>query len=185
MFNAYDIQFPQLTTIPADDGFEMPAQILKPKNFQSGQKYPVIIYVYGGASAPQVVNAFQWDTLWYQLLLEAGYVVVKVDNRSATGISKTLENSIVKRVGEGETRDLVSAAALAEEAVVGRSRSLGSLGLEQWRVDDVESHDAFAGIQSRHLRRTGRRLALLTIRSGPRVRCGRRRRIRKDTKPRH
>ena len=110
MFNAYDIQFPQLTTIPADDGFEMPAQILKPKNFRSGQKYPVIIYVYGGASAPQVVNAFQWDTLWYQLLLEAGYVVVKVDNRSATGISKTLENSIVKRVGEGETRDLVSAA---------------------------------------------------------------------------
>ena len=68
------------------------------------------MYVYGGASAPQVSNAFQGDTLWYQLLLNEGYVIVKVDNRSATGISKTLENLIVKRVGEAETPDLVSAA---------------------------------------------------------------------------
>ena len=80
----------------------MPAQILKPKGFQSGRKYPVIMYVYGGASAPQVSNAFQGDTLWYQLLLNEGYVIVKVDNRSATGISKTLENLIVKKVGEAE-----------------------------------------------------------------------------------
>ena len=106
----FDVQFPELTTIPADDGFAMPAQILKPKNFQTGRRYPVIMYVYGGASAPQVANAFQGDTLWYQLLLNEGYVIVKVDNRSATGISKTLENLIVKKVGEAEAPDLLSAA---------------------------------------------------------------------------
>ena len=106
----FDVQFPELTTIPADDGFPMPAQILKPKDFQPGRKYPVIMYVYGGASAPQVSNAIQGDTLWYQLLLNEGYVIVKVDNRSATGISKTLENLIVKRVGEAEAPDLISAA---------------------------------------------------------------------------
>lgn len=110
MLTRLGVQFPELTTIPADDGFAMPAQILRPKNFQTGRKYPVIMCVYGGASAPQVSNAFQWDTLWYQLLLDAGYVVVKVDNRSATGISKTLENTVVKRLGEAETPDLVSAA---------------------------------------------------------------------------
>ena len=44
------------------------------------------------------------------MLLEAGYVVVKVDNRSATGISKKLENTVVKRLGEAETPDLVAAA---------------------------------------------------------------------------
>lgn len=105
----FEIQYPEITTIPADDGFPMPAQILRPKNFQPTTKYPVIIYVYGGASAPQVANGFQGDTLWYQLLLQEGYIVVKVDNRSATGISKTLENSVVKRLGEAETPDLVSA----------------------------------------------------------------------------
>jgi dipeptidyl-peptidase-4 len=106
----FDVQFPEITTIPADDAFPMPAQILRPKRFQAGRKYPVIMYVYGGASAPQVSNAYQWDVLWNQLLLDAGYVVVKVDNRSATGINKQLENSVVKRLGEAETPDLVSAA---------------------------------------------------------------------------
>ena len=44
------------------------------------------------------------------MLVDAGYVVVKVDNRSATAISKKLENTIVKHLGEAETPDLVAAA---------------------------------------------------------------------------
>ena len=110
LLTQFDVQFPEITTVPADDGFAMPAQILRPKNFQPNRKYPVIVYAYGGPSAPQVANAFQGDTLWYQLLLDVGYVVVKVDNRSATGASKRLENLVVKHLGEAETPDLVSAA---------------------------------------------------------------------------
>ena len=107
---SYEIQFPELFAIPADDGFAMPAEVLKPKGFSSDQKYPVVMFVYGGPSAPQVTNSWQGDTLWNQLLLDAGYVVVKVDNRAATGISKELENTVVKRLGEAETPDLVAAA---------------------------------------------------------------------------
>lgn len=107
---SYDVQFPQLTTIPAGDGFPMPAAILKPKGFRANRRYPVIMSVYGGASGPQVSNAWQGDILWSQMLLEAGFIVVKVDNRTATGISKQLENLIVDRVGEAETPDLVAAA---------------------------------------------------------------------------
>lgn len=106
----FDIQFPELTTIPAEDGFHLPAEVLKPKDFRSDRKYPVVMFVYGGAAAPQVTNAWQGDTLWNQLLLEAGYVVVKVDNRSATGISKELENTVVGKLGVAETPDLVGAA---------------------------------------------------------------------------
>ena len=106
----YDVQFPELFTIPADDGFPMPAEILKPKDFRPERKYPVVMFVYGGPSAPQVNNAWQGDILWNQLLLNAGFVVVKVDNRSATGISKELENTVVQHLGEAETPDLVAAA---------------------------------------------------------------------------
>ena len=106
----YDVQFPELFTIPAADGFPMPAEVLKPKSFRPDRKFPVIMFIYGGPAAPQVTNAWQGDTLWNQLLLDAGYVVVKVDNRSATGISKELENSVLKHLGEAETPDLVSAA---------------------------------------------------------------------------
>ncbi|MGH9968228.1 MAG: prolyl oligopeptidase family serine peptidase, partial [Pyrinomonadaceae bacterium] len=107
---SYDVQFPEIVTIPADDGFSMPAQIQKPKTFQPNHKFPVIMFVYGGPAAPQVSNSWQRDTLWNQMLVDAGYVVVKVDNRSATAISKQLENTIVKRLGEAETPDLVAAA---------------------------------------------------------------------------
>jgi dipeptidyl-peptidase-4 len=106
----YDIRFPELLTIPAADGFPMPAQVLRPRNFRPGRKYPVIMYVYGGPAAPQVADAWQRDTIWYQLLLDAGYVVVKVDNRSATAISKGLENTVLKHLGEAETPDLIAAA---------------------------------------------------------------------------
>ena len=119
----YDIQFPEMLTIPADDGFLMPAEVLKPKNFRTDRKFPVVMFVYGGPSAPQVTNSWQGDTLWNQLLLDAGYVVVKVDNRSATGISKELENTIVKRAGEAETPDLIAAARwLKKQSWVDASR---------------------------------------------------------------
>lgn len=107
---SYDVQFPELLTIPAADGFPMPAEILKPKSFRPDRKFPVIMAIYGGPAAPQVTNGWQGDILWNQLLLDAGYVVVKVDNRSATGISKELENTVLKRLGEAETPDLVAAA---------------------------------------------------------------------------
>ncbi len=110
LLEPFDVQPPELFTIPADDGFPMPAEVLKPKNFRADRKFPVVMFIYGGASAPQVINGWQGDTLWNQLLLNAGYVVVKVDNRSATGISKELENTILKRLGEAETPDLVAAA---------------------------------------------------------------------------
>ncbi len=104
-----DVQFPELTTVPASDGFGMPAQFLKPKNFSVSRKYPVVLYVYGGPNAPTVTNGWQQYTLYNQLLAEAGYVVVQVDNRAATGISKRLENTILQRSGEPESADLVDA----------------------------------------------------------------------------
>jgi dipeptidyl-peptidase-4 len=106
----YDIQFPEIITIAADDGFFMPAQIHKPKTFRPDRRFPVIMFVYGGPAAPQVSDSWQRDTLWNQMLVDAGYVVVKVDNRSATAISKKLENTVLKHLGEAETPDLVAAA---------------------------------------------------------------------------
>ena len=106
----FDVQYPELLTIPAADGFPMPAEIMTPKDFRPERKYPVVMSIYGGASAPQVINAWQGDLLWNQMLLDAGFVVVKVDNRSATGISKELENTVLKHLGEAETPDLVAAA---------------------------------------------------------------------------
>ncbi len=105
------IRHPELTTIPAADGFPMPASILRPLEPALGAKrVPVIVHVYGGPSAPLVSNAWSRWTLFDQLLVARGIAVVRVDNRSATAISKTLENSILGAgYGEGELDDLLAA----------------------------------------------------------------------------
>ena len=104
-----DIRHPEIFTIPAEDGFPLPAQIYKPKDFDPNKKYPLILNVYGGPSAPEVKNS--WHAGYFeQILLRKGYLVASVDNRSATGISKTLENTILKNtMGDGELGDLVAA----------------------------------------------------------------------------
>jgi dipeptidyl-peptidase-4 len=106
-----DIRFPEITTIPAADGFPLPARLLKPKDFDASHRYPVIVNPYGGPSAPTVSDTFSGGTgLFDQVLIDAGYIVVKVDNRSATGISKTLEGTVARKVwSDNELADLVAA----------------------------------------------------------------------------
>jgi dipeptidyl-peptidase 4 len=102
------IQFPELLTIPAADGFAMPAQILKPANFDPSHKYPVILHVYGGPSAPDVIDAWQPTNFANNVLLQDGYLLAEFDNRVATAISKKLENTMLPNPGEGETADFVA-----------------------------------------------------------------------------
>jgi dipeptidyl-peptidase 4 len=103
--------YPELTTIPTSDGFPMPTSILKPVNFDPQKKYPVILYIYGGPSAPVVANewshGFIGDIYYDNLLARDGYVTVKMDNRAATAISKRLEDLIGQNPAAGETADLV------------------------------------------------------------------------------
>jgi dipeptidyl-peptidase-4 len=104
-----DVQYPELLTVPADDGTPLQASLLKPKTFDPARRYPVILHVYGGPGAPRVLD--RWDgSLWFdQLLLGEGYVVAAVDNRSATAASWAQETSVARRLwGAGELADLLA-----------------------------------------------------------------------------
>ena len=109
LLQGLNLQTPELFTIPAADGFPMPAQILKPKDFDPNKPYPLIFHVYGGPSAPTVFNRWQGSSLFYDnLLLERGFLVVKFDHRSATAISKKLENRLrFMMSGPREIEDIV------------------------------------------------------------------------------
>jgi dipeptidyl-peptidase-4 len=106
----FGVQYGEVSSIPASDGFPLPAQILKPAGFDATRRYPVVMYIYGGPSAPVVADNLPQFFLFDQLLLNEGYIVVNVDNRSATGISKRLEDTVYRRSGEPEAADLIEAA---------------------------------------------------------------------------
>jgi len=104
---AFDVQTPELFTISAADGFPLPARIWKPRGFDPRRRHPVILSVYGEPNAPMQDT---WGGLFNQVLLRNGYLVMNVDPRSATGVSKAVENTVLKRVsGEVEIGDFVAA----------------------------------------------------------------------------
>ncbi len=105
-----NLQYPELLTVKAGDGFEMPAVMLKPKDFDPAKKYPVLVNVYGGPGAPIVQNAWSRSIFTDQILLDNGFIVFRFDNRSATGISKKFTNLIVGQMwAECELNDMVDA----------------------------------------------------------------------------
>lgn len=107
----FRMRYPELLTIPAADGFPLPARLSKPAGFDPKRRYPVILNVYGEPNAPLVGDDWDGNTFFNQILLRNGYLVVNVDPRSATGTTKALENSVLKRVGgDVELRDFVAAA---------------------------------------------------------------------------
>lgn len=106
----FDLQPWERLSIEARDGYPMPAMLLKPRFFDPQQRYPALVYVYGGPSAPTVVNAWQGRARGYyhQLLADNGVVIFYVDNRSAAGRSKSDANSIVRQLyGPVELNDLL------------------------------------------------------------------------------
>lgn len=105
---ALDLQRPEQFTIPASDSFPLPAEIMKPKDFDPNKKYPLIVYVYGGPSAPQVLNKWRSSIFFDQVLLYNGFLVAFIDPRISAAISKKLENLADRNLGgEVELKDLV------------------------------------------------------------------------------
>jgi dipeptidyl-peptidase-4 len=108
----FELRPAELFTIAAADGFALPASVIKPRGFDPRRRYPVVLYVYGGPSAPTV--AHQWGggvrDYFHQMLTDDGLVVLMVDNRAATARSKTLENRIAGAgYGSTELADLLDA----------------------------------------------------------------------------
>ncbi len=109
VLSLFDIQTPEIFTVAADDGFALQAQLLKPRDFDPKKKYPVVMNHYGGPQAPTVLNIWQGMNLFNQILLDKGYLVFSVDNRSATAIGKNLENTIFHQMtGPNELNDLLA-----------------------------------------------------------------------------
>lgn len=92
------LQTPRFLTVPAADGFQLPVQVSTPADFDPSRRYPVIVSVYGGPAAPTVLDDWQRDIYFENVLLANGFVCVGIDPRSATGLSRTLQDTSYGKV---------------------------------------------------------------------------------------
>ena len=71
--------------VPSGNDQPMDAMLIKPPNFDSSKKYPVLVHIYAGPQAPRVRNRFGGvQSLWHQMLAQQGYVIWICDNQSAS-----------------------------------------------------------------------------------------------------
>ncbi|MBO4778815.1 MAG: DPP IV N-terminal domain-containing protein, partial [Bacteroidales bacterium] len=112
-------------TIPTEKD-SLNAYILKPQS-KKKKKYPVYVTTYGGPTGQSVVDAYNYETFWYQYLVQQGYVVVVVDTRSSDGLG--LYKEIYGKLGEAESYDMHAVAEyLKKQPFVDGSR----MAIEGW-----------------------------------------------------
>lgn len=98
-------------TIPNEAGDQMNAWIMKPKNFDKNKKYPLFMYQYSGPGSQQVSNT--WDTgngLWFNHLVQKGYIVACVDGRGTGYKGAKFKKTTYLNLGKYEIEDQIAAA---------------------------------------------------------------------------
>ncbi len=82
----YGLVQPELVELKAAGGALVRVQLMKPTRLKRGKKHPVLIYVYGMAGVPTIRDSRRGAKrfLFHQFLVQQGYVVAYVDDRSSS-----------------------------------------------------------------------------------------------------
>ncbi len=126
----HDIQFGTTTflSFTTSDSVQLNASILKPADFDSTKKYPVLVYTYGGPGSQVVRDAWE-NSLWYAYLGQHGYLIFKVDNRGTGARGKEFKTAGYRNLGKWEVHDQVEGAKyLASLPYVDKTR----IGIWGW-----------------------------------------------------
>jgi dipeptidyl-peptidase-4 len=83
---------------------------LKPANFDSLKKYPLLIVQYSGPGSQRVSNSWNnYNDYWFQMLAQKGYVIACIDVRGTGYKGADFKKSTYKELGKYETIDLIAA----------------------------------------------------------------------------
>ena len=106
---------PEFFSFTTGDGVKLDGWMVKPANFSSSKKYPVIMFQYSGPGSQQVVNSWGIGSmgqgaLFDRYLAQEGFIVVCVDGRGTGGRGSAFEKSIYLQLGKLESQDQVATA---------------------------------------------------------------------------
>jgi dipeptidyl-peptidase-4 len=119
----------QFLKVPMPDGTLLDAWRIVPPGFDSTRKYPVLMFVYGGPSAPTVTDEWGGSTyLWHQMLAQRGYIVISADNRGAAWRGRDWRKGQMLRMGLPESQDQMDVARWLGRQSWGDSTRIGIWG---------------------------------------------------------
>ncbi len=74
----------------SQDGLDLQGWLIKPAEFESGKKYPMVLYIHGG---PWAMYSVRFDWAW-QNFAANGYAVLYMNPRGSTGYGQDFVNGI-------------------------------------------------------------------------------------------
>ena len=102
----YNLGEMTIFTLKSDADDDLFCRLIKPIDFDSTIKYPVIVYVYGGPHAQLITDSWLGGAgLFLNYLAEQGYIVFTLDNRGTANRGRDFEQIIHRNVGVHEAKD--------------------------------------------------------------------------------
>jgi dipeptidyl-peptidase-4 len=97
-------------TLKARDGQTLHFQLIRPRERMPGERFPVIVDVYGGPGSQRVRKAWGGypnsnEGFFRQYLAQHGYVVFTLDNRGSGHRGVSFETALHRRLGSVEVED--------------------------------------------------------------------------------
>ncbi len=121
----------ELGTIKAADGkTDLYYRLITPPNMKPGEKYPTLVYVYGGPHSQLVTDSWlAGGNLYFMFLAQHGYVVFTVDNRGTDNRGFEFESCTHRHLGEIEMADQMEGVKFLKSlSYVDQDR----MGVEGW-----------------------------------------------------
>jgi len=108
---------PEISELRAPDGESIRIQILKPTDLDPVEKYPLIVYVYGGPAAPTIRDAWmsRGRGLFHHYLTTQGFVVAQIDDRASSVLGHKHESALAKDYGPTALRDQLTAVEFLKQ----------------------------------------------------------------------
>jgi dipeptidyl-peptidase-4 len=95
-----------LFTIKNNEGTDLYARMVKPVDFDSTKKYPVIVYLYNGPHSQLVTNTWMAGSeLWYQYMAQKGFIVFTLDGRGTDNRGADFSQATHRQLGTKEMED--------------------------------------------------------------------------------
>lgn len=96
--------------VTTSEGITMDGWMIRPADFDSAKKYPVLFYVYGEPASCTVRDVFSPNG-WYQSLADKGYVILSIDNPGTPAPKgRAWRKAIFKNIGIGNIHNQAMAA---------------------------------------------------------------------------
>ena len=106
-FDQYTFGKTEMITIPSGDGYDLPAVITYPTDFDKTKRYPVVFSIYGGPAAGTVTNT--WKGTANQWWANEGIIQIAVDHRASGQFGKAGVALMHRNLGKWEMKDYLTA----------------------------------------------------------------------------